>query len=125
MTVLAPARRLDVTLLLPVVVLATLGLVMVYSSSAVLASERYNSQTFFLERQAIRLGIGLLLMLGLSRVDYHVYQRIAPWFLGLSILLLAGLLLTKGGVRGSNRWIQFASVTIQPTSAGSHFVRMT
>ena len=115
MTVLAPARRLDVTLLLPVVVLATLGLVMVYSSSAVLASERYNSQTFFLERQAIRLGIGLLLMLGLSRVDYHVYQRIAPWFLGVSMLLLGGLLLMKGGVRGSNRWIQFASITIQPT----------
>jgi cell division protein FtsW len=88
---------------------------MVYSSSAVLAAERYNSQTFFLERQAIRLGIGLALMLALSRVDYHVYQRIAPWFLGLCMLLLAGLLLMRGGVRGSNRWIQFASVTIQPT----------
>lgn len=115
MTVLAPPRRLDLTLLLPVIALSALGLVMVYSSSAVLAAERYHSQTFFLERQAVRLGIGLALMLVLSRVDYHIYQRLAPWLLGASVLLLGALLVMKGGVRGSNRWIQFASVTIQPT----------
>lgn len=115
MTVLAPPRRLDLTILLPVVALTTLGLVMVYSASAVLAAERYHSQTFFLERQALRLGIGLAAMLLLSRVDYHVYQRLAPWFLGAGILLLIVPLVMKGGVRGANRWIQFASVTIQPT----------
>ncbi|HEY7728523.1 MAG TPA: putative lipid II flippase FtsW [Candidatus Eisenbacteria bacterium] len=115
MTLLAAPRRLDLTLLLPVAALVTLGLVMVYSSSAVLAADRFHSQTFFLERQAVRLGIGLVLMLALSRVDYHVYQRLGPWLLLASVLLLAVLLATKGGVRGANRWIQVASVTIQPT----------
>jgi cell division protein FtsW len=115
MTVLAPPRRLDLTLLLPVIALATLGLVMVYSASAVLAAERYHSQTFFLTRQAVRLGLGIAVMLALSRIDYHVYQRLAPWLLGGSVLLLGVLLATKGGVRGANRWLQVASVTIQPT----------
>lgn len=115
MTVLAPARRLDLTLLLPVLALSALGLVMVYSASAVLAADRYHSQTFFLTRQAVRLLLGFVVMLVLARIDYHVYQRLAPWLLGASVLLLCVLLGLHGGVRGSNRWIQVASVTIQPT----------
>jgi cell division protein FtsW len=114
MSVLAPPRRLDLTLLLPVVALAALGLVMIFSSSSVLAAERYGSETFFLQRQALRLLIGLGVMLALSRVDYHVYQRLAPWLLALAVLLLCVVLAIGRGVRGSNRWIQFASLTIQP-----------
>jgi cell division protein FtsW len=115
MNVIAQPRRLDLALLLPVVSLAALGLVMVYSSSSVLAAERYHSQTFFLERQSLRLLLGLGLMLALCRIDYHVFQRLAPWLLGVGVALLTVLLLTHGGIRGSNRWIQFASLTIQPT----------
>jgi cell division protein FtsW len=115
MSVLAPPRRLDLALVLPVVALAALGLVMIYSSSSVLAAERYHSGTFFLQRQSVRLLFGLGLMLALSRVDYHVYARLAPWLLAAGGVLLAVLLAVGGGVRGANRWIQFASVTIQPT----------
>ncbi len=115
MIALTQPRRLDLTLLLPVVALVALGLVMVYSSSSVLAAERYHSQTFFLERQSLRLLAGLVLMLVLSRLDYHVYQRLAPWLLGAGVVLLTVLALTHGGIRGANRWIQFASLTIQPT----------
>ena len=115
MSALAPPRRLDLSLLLPVMALSALGLVMVYSSSAVLAADRYHSQTFFLERQSVRLLLGLVLMLVLSRVDYRVLQRLAPWLLGVGVLLLGVLLALHGGIRGANRWIQFASLTIQPT----------
>ena len=114
MSVLAPPRRLDLTLLLPVVALAALGLVMIYSSSSVLAAERFHSETFFLQRQAVRMLIGLALMLVLSRVDYHVYQRLAPWLLVAAVILLGVVLALGRGVRGANRWIQFASLTVQP-----------
>ena len=51
----AAPRRLDWGVLLPVVGLLALGLIMVYSSSALLGADRYHSQFFFLKRQSLRL----------------------------------------------------------------------
>jgi len=113
---IAAPRRLDWGVLLPVMGLLALGLVMVYSSSAVLGADRYHSQFFFVKRQAIRLVLGLFVMLLLARFDYHRLQRVAPWALALSVGLLAALIVMGGaGVRGANRWLSFAEFTLQPT----------
>jgi len=113
---IAAPRKLDWGVLLPVMGLLALGLVMVYSSSAVLGADRYHSQFFFVKRQAIRLVLGLFVMLLLARFDYHRLQRIAPWALALSVGLLAALIVMGGaGVRGANRWLSFAEFTLQPT----------
>lgn len=115
LTIAAP-RKLDWGVLLPVMGLLALGLVMVYSSSAVLGADRYHSQFFFLKRQAVRLLIGLVVMLLLARFDYHRLVSIAPWALALSVGLLAALVVLGGaGVRGANRWLSFAEFTLQPT----------
>ncbi|HYQ88787.1 MAG TPA: putative lipid II flippase FtsW [Candidatus Binatia bacterium] len=113
---IAAPRKLDWGVLLPVMGLLALGLVMVYSSSAVLGADRYHSQFFFVKRQAIRLVLGLVVMLLLARFDYHRLQSIAPWALALSVGLLSALILMGGaGVRGANRWLSFAEFTLQPT----------
>jgi cell division protein FtsW len=113
---IAAPRKLDWGVLLPVMGLLTLGLVMVYSSSAVLGADRYHSQFFFVKRQAIRLLLGLVVMLFLARFDYHRLQRMAPWALALSVGLLGALVVLGGaGVRGANRWLSFAEFTLQPT----------
>lgn len=109
-------RRLDWAMVAPVACLVALGVVMVYSSSAFLGASRYDSATYFLQRHAIRvlLGVGLLALL--MRIDYHRLQRLAPWALGGSVLLLGVLLAFGGeGVRGANRWLSVATFTIQPT----------
>ncbi len=109
-------RRLDLSLLLPVVGLVALGVVMVYSSSAFLGAERFQSEYFFLKRHALRIGIGLIVLLVAARVDYHIWMRLAPWALGASVLLLVLLLVLGGaGVRGSNRWLSLAAINVQPT----------
>jgi cell division protein FtsW len=113
---LSSPRRLDLSLLLPVVGLIALGLVMVYSSSAFLGAERYQSEYFFLRRHAFRILIGLVVLVAATRIDYHVYVRFAPWALGGCTILLAVLLALGGeGVRGANRWLTFAAINIQPT----------
>ncbi len=113
---IAAPRRLDWGVLLPVVGLVALGLVMVYSSSALLGADRYHSQFFFVKRQAIRLLLGLLVMLVLARIDYHRVLAVAPLALVASIALLAALIVLGGaGVRGANRWLSFAEFTLQPT----------
>ena len=112
---LARDRRLDLMLLLPVVCLVALGVVMVFSSSATLAADRYNSEYFFLKRHAVRVLLGLVALLWLARVDYRVLQRIAPWAVAGTVLLLGVLLAVGGAVRGANRWLSLATITIQPT----------
>jgi cell division protein FtsW len=113
--VLDRARRPDLKLIVPVICLVALGLVMVFSSSASLAAHRYQSETFFLKRHLIRVLLGGALLVILARVDYHFLRRIAPWALGGTVLLLGVLLVVGGAVRGANRWLSFATVTIQPT----------
>lgn len=113
---LARPRRLDRTLLLPVIGLTALGLVMVYSSSAFLGAERFQSATFFFQRHAVRVLIGLVVLVAAARIDYHAYERFAPAVLGASLLLLVVLLALGGeGVRGANRWLSVAAFNIQPT----------
>jgi len=107
--------RLDWRLLLPVMLLVALGLVMVYSSSAFLGAERFQSEYFFLERHAMRVLIGLVVLLVAARIDYHVYERLAPWALGATMLLLVVLLAVGGVIRGANRCLSLATVNIQPT----------
>jgi len=109
------ARRPDFKLLVPVVCLVALGLVMVFSSSASLAAHRYNSEYFFLKRHFVRVLIGAALLVVVARTDYHVLQRLAPWALGGTVLLLGALLALGSAVRGANRWLSLATVTIQPT----------
>src|SRR2546425_5864058 len=115
-TAIAAPRRLAWAVLLPVVGLLALGLVMVYSSSAVLGADRYHSQFFFLKRQAVRLLLGLVVMLCLARLDYPRLVAFSPWALAGSVVLLAALVVLGGaGVRGANRWLSFAEFTLQPT----------
>lgn len=113
---LARPRRLDRTLLFPVIGLTALGLVMVYSSSAFLGAERFQSATFFFQRHAVRVLIGLVVLVAAARIDYHLYERFAPAALGASIALLVVLLALGGeGVRGANRWLSVAAFNLQPT----------
>ncbi|HLQ66738.1 MAG TPA: FtsW/RodA/SpoVE family cell cycle protein, partial [Candidatus Limnocylindrales bacterium] len=113
--VLDRARRPDLTLIVPVVCLVALGLVMVFSSSASLAALRYQSETFFLKRHLVRVILGGIVLVILARTDYHLLRKVAPWALGGTLLLLGVLLAVGGAVRGANRWLSVATVTIQPT----------
>jgi cell division protein FtsW len=109
-------RRFDWALLVPVLCLVALGVVMVYSSSAFLGATRYDSATFFLQRHVFRVALGVVALVLAMRLDYHRLQRLAPWALGASVLLLAVLLAVGGeGVRGANRWLSVATFTLQPT----------
>lgn len=109
-------RRFDWALLVPVFCLVALGVVMVYSSSAFLGATRYDSATFFLQRHAVRVLLGVALLVFCAKFDYHRLQRLAPWALGGSVILLAALIAIGGeGVRGANRWLSVATFTLQPT----------
>lgn len=109
----------DMTLFIAIVILVSLGSVMVYTASAVLAAERFGSDTFFLERHLVRALIGLVLMVMVMQIDYRFWRRFSrPLLLiGFGMLILA-LFPGVGGraaeITGAHRWIKISSYTIQP-----------
>ncbi|MSQ98323.1 MAG: rod shape-determining protein RodA [Xanthomonadales bacterium] len=98
--------RLDWTLLLALMLLAALGLLVLYSASGEDPGAVY--------RQAARVGGGVVLMLGLSLVPPHVLRSWTPWLYGLGLVLLA-LTLLAGEGRGADRWLDLAVIRFQPS----------
>ena len=96
-------QRDSMCVLLICLTLVGLGLVMVYSSSSVLAHVRFGDSGLFLKKQSIRVFIGLVLMLALSRLPLHWWARLSR---PIMLLALALLLLVLGWGHGAaQRWL--------------------
>jgi cell division protein FtsW len=119
---LVPLKRavqhggVDRWLLLATIVLVGVGIVMIYSASAIRAQERFGDSAYFLKKQVIWAVLGLLAMsLGLV-MDVKRLQRLTPIILLLSVLALALVLLPGVGVKinGARRWIRLPGLSFQP-----------
>jgi len=106
----------DPALLLVVVALVAVGVIMVYSSSAILAWQRYNDLSVFLRRQALWTLVGAGLMVVMMRRDYRTLHGLAFPLLLLTSLMLVVVLLPWVGreVGGARRWISLGPVAFQP-----------
>jgi cell division protein FtsW len=106
----------DKVLLAIVLGITLFGAVMVYSASAILAEKNYGSQFYFLSRQAIWALIGLAAMAAGLSIDYRHYKRpvvIYSVLVVTLVLLIAVLFLPT--VNGTNRWIRYGSLSLQPS----------
>ena len=125
-----PGRRdssLDQMLLWSALLLAAVGLVMVYSASVALAgAERYTGfrQGYFLVRHAAYLAIGVAVAAALFRVPVWLWQKASPWLFLLGVALLAVVLVPGLGreVNGSRRWLEVGIGTFQPSELMKLFV---
>jgi cell division protein FtsW len=96
--------------------LVLLGLVMVFSASAVMAKDRFGSPYTFVLRQIGWACAGVLAMVVLMRVDYRRYKHPAVVFtlLGVTtVLLIAVLFLDRS--HNTHRWIRFGALSFQPS----------
>jgi cell division protein FtsW len=109
---------IDKVLLTAVMVLLAGGVVMVYSSSSVVALMTYNDPTYFMRRQIIWAALGLLAMLVTMRLDHTVLadKRLVAVLLLVSFALLALTFFPGIGrtVNGARRWIKAGPLTFQP-----------
>ena len=106
--------RCDPVLYTVVLTLTALGLVMVYSSSAIFASQRFGDSRFFLARDLVWTTLGLIAMAVTMRVDYGIYRRLAYPLLGLATLLLGAVLVIGSRVNGAKRWFHLLGLSFQP-----------
>jgi cell division protein FtsW len=93
-----------------------IGLVMVFSASAVMAKERYGSGYFFLLRQMGWATAGLLLMVIAMRIDYRRYNHPAVVFslLGLTTLMLISVFFLDRA-HHTHRWMHWGPLSFQPS----------
>ena len=92
------------------------GVAMVFSSSAIVAKEKFGDPNYFSFKQLIFATLGLAVMFVVMKVDYHTYRRPAVVFSGLAavvaLLVLVFFLATSAN---THRWIQLAGFSVQPS----------
>src|SRR5258705_5631335 len=104
----------------PLLVVAGVGLIAcsVYVLSAATENDIPGNPNYYVIRQAVYGGVGLLFMMALSRFDY---SRLRELKLGLYGAAIALILLTFGigaAARGSQRWISLPFFKLQPSELG-------
>jgi cell division protein FtsW len=97
----------DVSLWFALLFLLGFGLVMIYSASSYTAFADYGDQMFYLKRQAVAVGLGLIAMIVVSRIPYHFWERFSVLGVLASAVLIC-LVKTPLGVEshGARRWIK-------------------
>jgi len=111
-------RKSAYILFLAVLGLLVIGIVMLFSTSAYARDSR-GDVYFFIKRQALWIGVGLLLCGATALIDYHFWQR--TWWIWFAIAAAALALCYAPhiGLRlnGSRRWVALGPVTFQPSEA--------
>ncbi len=115
---MAKKLRMDWFLFAIAATLATFGVVMVYSASAMIALRETDgaSQFTYFYKQFGFTVIGLLAMYLISRIDYKIYQNpvVVYGLLGVTVVLLLAVF-GFPAVNGARRWLRFGGMSIQPS----------
>lgn len=107
-------KSINYTLFIIVTILTAIGILMIYSSSAIPALKRMNDLFFFLKRQMIWAVIGIVMMIIVSRIDYKNWDRLFLLIFGLTIFLLILVLIMGKEVNGARRWLRLGILSFQP-----------
>jgi cell division protein FtsW len=109
-------RRSVLILLVAVGALLALGVVML-ASTGEYAQDALGRPYYFLHRQLMWIGLGLIGCWGCSRLDYHWWIKKWPYLYGLALVLLICCFIPHIGhkINGSRRWIRIVGITFQPS----------
>ncbi|PYJ14912.1 MAG: putative lipid II flippase FtsW [Verrucomicrobia bacterium] len=112
-------RKSAYLLFLAVLGLLVIGIVMLFSTSAY-ARDSHGDVYFFIKRQAVWFGIGLLVCIIAALIDYHFWQRTWWLWFALALVALALCYVPHIGMRlnGSRRWVGWGPITFQPSELG-------
>ncbi|MCD7033892.1 stage V sporulation protein E [Metabacillus sp. GX 13764] len=107
----------DYILIIATLLLLGIGLIMVYSASAVWADYKFDDSFFFAKRQLLFAAIGVAGMFFIMNLDYWSWRTWAKLLVIICFVLLAAVLVPGIGMvrNGSRSWIGIGAFSIQPS----------
>lgn len=98
--------------------LLVVGLIMLWSASTVESQKTFgNTSSYFIHQLVYGVGIGLIGMYILSKIDYHFWKKTIPY--ALAGTLIALILVKIPGIgfsaNGATRWIHLGPLFFQPS----------
>jgi cell division protein FtsW len=129
-----PRGSFDLPLLIALVALASIGVVMVASSSISVADSQHLGAFYYLKRHLVFLSLGLLAAGVAMRTEMKLLEKFAFPLLALAFVLLVAVFVPHLGMRinGARRWLNLLVTSFQPVEAvklilvvyiGSYLVR--
>ena len=109
--------KIDTPLLILIILLASLGLLILYSSSGGSLNLVY--------RQLVHLGLATSVMLVIAQIPPIIMLRSAPILMILGIFLLISVLFFGSSGGGAQRWLDLGLVRFQPSELMKIIVPMT
>ena len=108
-------RRLDLLL-----ILAVLGLIAcsIYTIGTATREDIDGSPYYYVTRQSIYAGVGIVLMLLVARFDYSRLRELKLGLYAFAVLSIVLVFVLSAATRGSKRWIELPFFTFQPSELG-------
>ncbi|MDA0163446.1 rod shape-determining protein RodA [Solirubrobacter ginsenosidimutans] len=104
----------------PLLLLATLGLVAcsLIAIKGATADDIHGQPLYYVKRQAIYAVVGLILMYGVSRLDYSRLRELRYPIYGVLMVSIIGVLGLAAATRGAKSWIPLPGFHLQPSELG-------
>ena len=110
-------NKVAITLLMVTLMLLTIGVVMLFSTSALQARDRYGDPNYLLKRQLVWMAIGGVGCVAAAGIPYPKLRGVCVSALVISGLLLAVVLVPHVGIKvgGARRWLGVGGLRFQPS----------
>lgn len=105
----------DYGLLVMVMLLFAFGLIMLYSTSAYMATLKYDDSLFFLKRQMFAAFLGAVAIVAINIIGYRFMEPFAWSFYWLALALNVIVIFKGTALNNSSRWLYIGGISVQPS----------
>jgi len=108
--------KMDLLLVIAVLALVGVGTVIIYSTSGAVALLQGRAYDFFISKHLVMVGMGVVAMFVMSRVDHSIYYKLARPAFWFGVLMLIAVVAGLGtSAHGAERWLNIGPLRIQPS----------
>ena len=110
----AERNGIDLTFLFLVLILLSIGLIMMFSASYASSYYETGDSFYYIKRQLLFAVVGVVMMLAIANIDYHILHRFAFLIYAGTLILLVVVLIVPTR-EDAKRWINLGFTTFQPS----------